>query len=188
MCHAIQVRQTNDFHYAPFWCEENAVLLAKSLGLTGLSVVFITNPERMTAFARQRAGDGELGLAIWDYHVVVVDRRDETRPRVWDPDCTLGLPVAFETWIEGTFDVLGELVEALPPFFRVVDAETCVELFVSDRSHMRHGTDTCDFKGPPWEPIGRGESTLARFLSLEEPFVGELYDLTAFVAWVTRVG
>jgi hypothetical protein len=175
-----------DFRYAPFWCEENAVLLARQLGLRGLSVVFITNGERLTAFAHQRAGEGEIGLALWDYHVIVVDRRIESAPLVWDLDTTLSLPVAFDDWVEGTFRIVEELTDALPPLFRVVDAELCAEAFASDRSHMRLPDGTFAHPPPPWDPIGTGACNLTRFLDTDDAFMGEHFDLVGFEAWAKR--
>lgn len=159
--------------YCPFFCEENIWQLCGEEGLLGAiplqerRVVFISNARRRVEVRRQRAGAG--GPVLWDYHVVLV-----AGGKVWDPDTTLGFPIALDAWIRDSFN------PADPPRFRVIDARTYRERFASDRSHMA-GSGKAP---PPWPPIGEGMN-LMRFVDLETPFLGEVVDLESLRAAVS---
>lgn len=177
-------RDARGYLYAPYWCEENAILLAREIGPDGVFVVFVTNEERMVPLARQRAGEGEEGLALWDYHVFVVDRRASGEPLVVDLDCTLGAPCGARRYLEETFVSLGALTDALPPLFRVVDAAACLASFTSDRRHMRDVDGKLMKPPPPWPCLGDGGSNLAEFLRLDVPTFGTLLDFAGFTRWL----
>jgi hypothetical protein len=113
---------------------------------------------------KQRAGDP----IVWDYHVVLW-----CGGMIYDLDSRLGSPVPLERWIEGTFPI------PVPPFFapafRVVEADRFLEVFASDRSHMR-SQDGWQRPPPEWPPIGSGMN-LMRFVDMEHEFEGQLLDL-----------
>lgn len=176
------------YDYAPFWCEENAIRLARRLGLDDLLVVFMTNPERTTVFASQRAGQGAASVVFWDYHVVVVDRRAPGAPVVWDFDSLVPSPAPFDAWMLATFDVLGPIDEAVAPRFRVGAARLVSRRFSSDRAHMKRPDGTFTADPPPWPRLGRGKANLARFLDLDDPIVSTLPDLASFRRYISGVG
>ena len=155
--------------YQPFYCEENVWHLAGEMRGRSARVLFVSNANRSCAMWKQRAGDP----IVWDYHVVLW-----CDGQIYDRDSRLGFPVPFEDWIAGTFPV--ELPPLFAPRFRVIDAERFLEVFASDRSHMR--TDEGWQRPPPeWPPIGAGMN-LMRFVDMEAPFEGEVSDLAGLKA------
>lgn len=99
-----------DSTYTPYYCEENVLLLLRSLAAqrsqsrVGLYALFITNPARTCLLFEQGAG-AEKGsrvanYVVWDYHVVAitVDEQPERRRvvTVQDLDSTLGSAVPLE--------------------------------------------------------------------------------------------
>ena len=65
------------------------------------------------------------------------------------------------------------------PRFRVVDGTTFIEVFASDRSHMRTGSGAWTQPPPPWAAPGNGMN-LARFIDMDDAFVGDRMDLAGF--------
>jgi len=123
-----------------------------------------------------RAADSPDAPVIWDYHVILLRRNDAWE--IWDPDSTLGCPVAAAEYIRHSFRPAAPA--AFQPRFRVVAAETYVDRFASDRRHMRAGGRWLA-EPPPWPPIGVGWN-LGRFIDMTRPFVGEVLDLTQLSA------
>lgn len=161
------------FPYWPFFCEENLWHLcadeAVPVPVAERRVVFITGVRGRFAMRNQRAGEG--GPVLWDYHVVLRARGD-----IWDLDTTLGLPLPFDDWLRGSFL---PLYRDFIPRFRVVDAAVYRAQFASDRSHMLGPGGVPLKPHPPWPPIGVG-MTLPRFITMDQPFVGEVLDLERF--------
>jgi protein N-terminal glutamine amidohydrolase len=74
---------------------------------------------------------------------------------------------------------------ALAPVFRVVAADRYRREFASDRSHMREDDGSYRQPPPSWPAIG-GVGNLARFVDMDDRFVGEVMDLTELRAWLGR--
>jgi hypothetical protein len=145
--------------YCPYFCEENVWHLcgddAVGIPLAARRAVFVTNEARQVRMRHQRAGNG--GVVIWDYHVVLMGQG-----RVWDLDCTNGMPLALADWLVDVDDTAK---------FRVVDAAEFVRTFASDRSHMSGSGHPV----PAWPPIGHGMNLL-RFLDLDDAIAGVVVD------------
>jgi protein N-terminal glutamine amidohydrolase len=143
--------------YCPYFCEENVWHLCSDdtvgIPLVERRAVFVTNEARQVRMRHQRAGN----LVVWDYHVVLMGDG-----RVWDLDCTLGMPLGLDEWL-GTVDDSAK--------FRVVDASEFVRTFASDRSHMQES----GHRLPEWPPIGHGMNLL-RFIDLADPIAGVVVD------------
>jgi protein N-terminal glutamine amidohydrolase len=151
-------------NYQPFYCEENVWHLAQEMRGRGARVIFVSNADRACAMFKQVAGDP----IVWDYHVVLW-----CEGQIYDRDSRLAFPVSLDEWIAATFPV--PLPQMFRPKFRVVDADRFVEVFASDRSHMR--TKNGWQKPPPsWPPIGEG-TNLMRFVDMEQEFEGKVSDL-----------
>lgn len=164
------------FHYQPFYCEENAWWLCAepTLGPGPRYVIFIANRAGLCPFLGQRAAPpGEI--IGWDYHCVVLDGQ----VRIWDLDSRLSLPSPGAAWLAGTLPFGPQLSAELRPWFRLVPADDFRRDFASDRSHMRTPDGRCQHPPPPWPPIGQGMK-LHDYLDLTAGGPGELLDFAAF--------
>ncbi len=162
--------------YQAFYCEENVWHLADRMRDRARTVVFISNAERTCALWQQRAAPAGLPV-VWDYHVVL-----GAGGLVYDLDSRLGSPIAIDDWIAGTFPI--PLPDALAPRFRVIDGDRFLEVFASDRSHMRSGEGWRALP-PPWPPIGQGMN-LMRFVDMESEFEGRVVELSGLRLALTR--
>ncbi len=149
-------RARERYAYTACYCEENIWHLARQrMGERSDrgAVVMISNPARRVALAAQRSGHGELRLTVWDYHVVYVEAGE-----VYDLDSTLAPPAQVRAYVAATFPA----VHAVPgrpyrPVFSVLSAESYLEVFSSNREHMRDADGRYLSPPPPWPPIYRPE-------------------------------
>ena len=148
--------------YSAYFCEENALLLCRSLVERGraplheLSVCFISNEARRAPVWCQAAGHHEKGgLVFWDYHVVVVQAAAGREPLVWDLDSTLPFPSPLSRYAREALQPAASSV--LPPElqlrFRVVPGASFARHFASDRSHMRRSDGVWEAPPPPYPPV-----------------------------------
>ena len=195
------------FDYAPFYCEENILRLAAARAgrisrevratteatsgacISGsgasappASVIFISNEAQKVLLLHQKAGNGPLGMVVWDYHVVY-----EEEGRLFDLDTTLACPVDRQTWLEATFPASVLLSRSeLAPRFAIVPAAEFVGVFSSDRRHMltREGT----FLQPPpeWPSpyVPERGHNLDAFVAAAHESIGRVVDLESMLqAW-----
>jgi protein N-terminal glutamine amidohydrolase len=169
--------------YQPFYCEENVFHLCREARFGGRrrEVVFISNRDRTCVMWHQRAGGGPGAHVFWDYHVVLLARAPW---EIWDLDTTLGLPVPAAHYLARSFR--DGLPPGLMPRFRLIDAELFATTFSSDRAHMRRPGGSYRKPPPPWPPIGPpgAAPNLMRFVDVEQPFAGEIVDLSTLRARV----
>ncbi len=163
--------------YHPFYCEENAWWLCQEAGLQDQDphVVFISNPGLECLFWHQRAAAPGAPI-VWDYHVVVLTKA--AGGLIWDLDSRLGWPVAAGDYLRKTFESsLATIMQpkALLPVFRVIPAKRFVEVFTTDRSHMRQREGRWMQPPPDWPaPQAEGQRmNLMRFVDMVRPFEGE---------------
>lgn len=164
------------YPYQPFYCEENIWKTCRldPFEADRVDVAIISNDLDAAPLWNQRAAPSPLQPVFWDYHVVAIEHREV--PVVWDLDTRLETPVRFDPWWEGTFPALDRLPDRLGPVFRLLDSETYVEVFSSDRSHMRDEQGAYKKPSPPWEPIydpAKGH-TLDRLVDMSDRFAGEV--------------
>jgi len=141
--------QAPDYH--PFYCEENIWRLNRRSVFTSTrrDVVFITSLSGACPLFGMRASASPEEPIFWDYHVVLLDWREE-QAKIWDLDSIHGAPIAASDWFARTVPDWSVLAQEYHPVFRVVDGEQFDKGFSSDRSHM------CDEQGhfamapPPW--------------------------------------
>lgn len=133
----------HDEAYHAHYCEENVYKLAykyKNLICEGEEydsyVVFISNDAKQTPLWEQNLAPAPGQPVVWDYHVVFMIRSEEG-VSVIDLDTTLGYRVPFEEYMKKTFrpDVPLTNEEQIQKF-RVVHANTFLDHFASNRSHM----------------------------------------------------
>ncbi|MFV8751857.1 hypothetical protein ACNOYE_15030 [Nannocystaceae bacterium ST9] len=171
------------FLHCPFWCEENVWHLCEHELVAGRErhVLIVSNEIRRVAMWAQRAARHPMVPIGWDYHVALLVRGDRGW-EIWDLDSTLGLPVPATAWLDCSFLAPDS---ALAPVFRVVAADRYRREFASDRSHMLEDDGSYRQPPPSWPAIGRA-SNLARFVDMDDRFVGEIMDLAELRAWLGR--
>lgn len=129
--------------YHSHYCEENIYKLAfkyKNLYAEAEDydsyVVFISNDERAVPLWEQKTAPAFGRETLWDYHVIFVIRSAEGTT-VIDLDSNLGYRVPFEEYVKKTFKPDMPMSEKKhEQVFRVVPANTFLDHFASDRSHM----------------------------------------------------
>ena len=166
------------FLHQPFYCEENAFHLCAhpALGERPRSAVFVSGALGGFVMWHQRAARSATAPLYWDYHVIVLA---EEPWEVWDLDSTLGFPVPAAEYVRRSFRP--GLPPEFAPIFRVVPAAVMRANLATDRSHMRGPDGRFERPPPPWPPISepsRG-SNLARFIDMDDAFVGEVLSLEA---------
>lgn len=164
-----------NIRYQPFYCEENAWWLCQEPFLREKDprVVFVSNPSGHCLLWHQRAASPGQPV-VWDYHVIVITKVDG---QVWDPDTRLGIPVPARGYLKKSFSS-AIVPNDLKPFFRVVPAERFVQVFSTDRSHMRDRNGKWIHPPPAWDPPGSGVMNLMSFVNMVEPFEGEVLSLS----------
>ncbi len=178
--------------HCPFWCEENVWQLC---GLAQPYVIgrerhvlVVSNHLRRVAMWAQRAAAHPWQPVGWDYHVALLVREPEHRTwQIWDLDSTLGVPALATTWLDCSFPELTPAAAALAPIFRVVAASDYREHFSSDRSHMLDDQGHYQQPPPSWPaivPAEGGPTSLARFIDMDDRWLGEVLDLAALRSWL----
>ena len=178
--------------YHAFFCEENIWQLAgdaQFLDSPRAFVMLVSNDDQTCPLWHQRAAQAPGEPVVWDYHVVLLDVREQEHPVVWDLDTVLpGPPTAFEHWWTQTFPLRLALPDALNPMFRVLSAKAYRETFSSDRSHMKNAQGQWLAPPPPWAPIepnSQRPHTLERLLQMRENGMpGTIHDHKSLEAWV----
>ncbi len=152
MAHVTRDEGRAGYRYAPYYCEENVHLLARDRITTGAAgaVVLVSNPTRRIALAAQRAG-GRSGLAVWDYHVIYLEDG-----LVFDLDTALTVPTPALAYVAATFPgPLRDPNSPYRPWFSLVHAPRYLDVFSSNRDHMRDDEGGYLQPPPPWPPIYR---------------------------------
>ena len=170
--------------YQANYCEENIWHLAQETELNGEErfVVIISNPGKCFAMWEQKAAEAGQPI-MWDYHVILATRGETMR--IWDLDTKGGYPLPAQTWLQSSFSNASNMPDTFHPMFRVVKSESFIEEFSSDRSHMLVDENTYRDPVPNWPAIGSDKpSNLHRFINMNFPFVGEVFDLDDFTIWL----
>jgi hypothetical protein len=134
--------------YCPFYCEENAILLAEDLNERGefdeVVVVFVSNAKKCVPLWRMRNGDkSQDGAIAFDYHCFSMARSATDGVwRVFDLDFDDNDPERERKDVHVLFEdycalvLRGEMREPYGRVFRVVSLADIRREFKSDRSHM----------------------------------------------------
>jgi hypothetical protein len=164
-------------YYWPCYCEENVWHACGELPscVDEALVAFISNPARLVAMWRQRSASSAEEPVIWDYHVILLMRR-EIAWRVLDPDSALPTPAPVAPYLEATFPLLPARWARHRPSFRLVPAADYRRELRSDRSHMRAPDGSWLSPPPPGPCIGEGTNLMC-FVDTDADFLGEVCDL-----------
>ncbi|XP_024516249.1 protein N-terminal glutamine amidohydrolase [Selaginella moellendorffii] len=135
--------------YTSCYCEENVFLLCKALmelnialpDASDLFVVFLLSADKQFPIWCQKNSSRDDGFCVWDYHVICIQKRFSSstpdEASVWDLDTSLGLPVAFSSYVNEALKPLVVKKHSLDRLFRVVSAHNFLRYFASDRRHMK---------------------------------------------------
>ncbi len=161
------------YDYQAFFCEENIWRLCSHPRLADFDkrVVFVSNRAQRCPVWLMRAGAPDEPV-IWDYHVFLLVRQPDWR--VFDLDSRMGLAIPLLDYLTYSYRLQ---TGPLAPRFRAVEAEIFLEAFRSDRQHMRRGQRWLA-EPPSWPaPSPAGEHNLERWIDMEHPFLGAIYDV-----------
>ncbi|EPX71217.1 uncharacterized protein SOCG_01435 [Schizosaccharomyces octosporus yFS286] len=177
--------------YTSCYCEENIYQLAEHVvkekpPQLQAYVVFLSTPTKTMPIWEQ----SKSPFVIWDYHVVLLTRSLKNPKEgwfVWDPDTRLSIPCSLEQYLEqalrrdlehlpGQPLVYGNLCYETNRKYRVIDANTFVQHFGSDRSHMK--TDTGEWLSPPpsYPCIGK-RMNLSQYTNVNEKKNGTIFGI-----------
>ena len=134
----------------PCYCEENVWRLTfRKLKLqqqgfepgTRYYVVFVSSHQKLVPMFYQKASETVNNSSdepvFWDYHVILLERREDGKAYVTDVDTFLTpSPAPLDHYLDKSFRP-DEYTEEVNPRFRVVDASVFLKFFSSDREHMR---------------------------------------------------
>jgi hypothetical protein len=181
------------YDYTPFYCEENVFRLCSaylpgadrsgrdSADLGSRCVVFISNPSKTCAMRWQSLGE----TVVWDYHVVLAATVGG-EVAIFDLDSRLPFPVDARTYLSHSFPP--EAPQRYQPLFRVVLASRFVEVFASDRSHMRDEDGRFRAPPPPWRPVRPNlGSNLDEFIDMTRTGYGVVTDLDGLTPLLRRL-
>ncbi|GMH29387.1 hypothetical protein Nepgr_031230 [Nepenthes gracilis] len=162
--------QISDFDHTPFYCEENVYMLCHKLCTSGIAdakgsdlfVVFISNEKRQIPLWRQKASQRADGIALWDYHVICIQRKrhDNSPYLVWDLDSSLPFPSPLDLYVSEAIRPSFQLFSEYQRFFRIVHAPIFVRTFASDRRHMKDASGNWTAQPPPYDPITAEDGTI----------------------------
>ncbi|XP_008297544.1 protein N-terminal glutamine amidohydrolase [Stegastes partitus] len=178
-----------DCEYTSCYCEENVWKLCefvrtKRTGpLEQLFVVFVSNDNRMVPLWKQKSGRGDQPV-IWDYHVVLLQVALQSDALIYDLDSELPFPCNLKVYGAKAFRSDCHIRPEYHRKLRVVPADSFLQNFASDRSHMKNPDGTWKMPPPPYPPIHTTEShmNLDDFISMD-PAVGwgTVYSLDRFL-------
>lgn len=160
-----------DFLYQSYYCEENIWHLCQNNQLRSSSVVFIASNSDSFPMLCQRNTDDSTNPVYWDYHVVLLALSENNK--ILDFDTTLPFSSDVCSYLKNSFLDNKLLDPNVIPMFKIIDSEQFVEIFSSDRSHMKVG-DQWLAQPPSWHTIGDSKSNLSMFIDMTNNDIGEI--------------
>uniref|UniRef100_UPI003AAAD72D protein N-terminal glutamine amidohydrolase-like n=1 Tax=Centroberyx gerrardi TaxID=166262 RepID=UPI003AAAD72D len=144
-----------------FCSEENVWKLCefiqteRTAPLDEVFVVFISNENRTVPLWKQKAGHGDQPV-IWDYHVVLLQVRQAVS-LVYDLDSLLPFPCSLQLYSAQALRSDRRIKPAYCRKLRVIPADSFLQNFASDRSHMKDADGAWRMPPPPYPPIHTAE-------------------------------
>jgi len=137
--------------------------------------VVVSNPKKAVPMWQQKAGEEAMcGLVVWDYHVFLLEcsrggphatadgvgaaagQPKGKATRVYDLDTRLSFPCDAKDYFQQSFAFNEEKLRHQGfdlTYFKLIEAETYVAEFSSDRAHMLSAEGTWLAKPPDYPPI-----------------------------------
>ncbi|MCP4504438.1 MAG: hypothetical protein GY822_31390 [Deltaproteobacteria bacterium] len=185
-----QTPKREDAEHQPYFCEENIWRWVqrddvKNLsGLRNLQVLFISGNGEAFVMGEQRAGKGEFGVVTWDYHVVAAGIFEE-QWCIFDLDTRLPFPCSAKRYLDACF--YPSLCEEWLPSFRHMSSEAFVEIFQSDRGHMKDDSGLWRAPPPSWPPPSTKGNNIGEFADMTEETPGQVLSLQETIARFSNV-
>lgn len=193
----ISLEEYNKKHYlyTPLFCEENIWQLLQSLSSTNATdkmwVLIITNPEKKIALFKQQYAAINQPI-IWDYHVILLAEIGHQH-LIFDFDSRLPFATPLQEYLQNTF-ILPDMPPEFKPYIRKIPAQSYVDQFYSDRSHMQNQIKQSEF--PPWGIINADKKDiipLADYLKIEQQLndnskLIKVTSLATLEHWLTENG
>ncbi|MCU7799742.1 MAG: hypothetical protein KZQ70_06265 [gamma proteobacterium symbiont of Lucinoma myriamae] len=166
----------SDYLYTALFCEENIWQLIHSLSSDSIAMnkmwcLIITNPAQKIPLLNQQAASQKQAV-IWDYHVILLASINH-QPVIFDFDTSLGFVTPLDEYLRHTFIFSDKepvkLPEELIPYIRKIPAESYLNNFYSDRSHMLNQITASEY--PPWPVINETKThctPLADYLNINQ--------------------
>ena len=116
---------------------------------------------------------------LWDYHVVLLVEAETNQ--ILDFDTTLPFCTDVQTYFSQSF-ISDEVLEVeYRPWFRIIPTGEYVELFSSNRSHMK--TESGWLAPPPaWPLIGKSVNNLSEFINMNKSGIGAVLSTDELLA------
>eukprot|EP00878_Enallax_costatus_P010428 GHUV01010886.1.p1 GENE.GHUV01010886.1~~GHUV01010886.1.p1 ORF type:complete len:269 (+),score=58.42 GHUV01010886.1:105-911(+) len=155
---AVRSLEREECVYTSCYCEENVYKLLQSLIRSGVAAdclfaVFISNSNETIPLWEQKASKQEDGLVVWDYHMIVLEvRQQQPSVFVWDLDAQLSFPCSLQRYVEHALKA--DQVVLAPKYerwYRIVAAQAFLDNFACNRSHMK-AADGSWLQPPPLYP------------------------------------
>ena len=176
---SLSALRREDYLYQAYYCEENIWHLCQCDIFENSSVVFIASSGDDFPMLKQRAMATSSKPVYWDYHVVLLV--DAKTSLIVDFDTSLPFINEIGAYFSLSFLDNTKLADNQKPLFRVVPACDFVELFSSDRRHMKTA-DGWLAPPPSWPLIENGASNLSDFIDMNNTGIGEVLDYETMLA------
>ena len=161
----------SQYLYTPLFCEENIwqLLLALSsiIPMDKMWTLILTNPEKKVLLLNQQASAINQPV-VWDYHVILLAEINQ-QFYIFDFDTRLNFVTPLHEYLQNTFISPNNLPPEFIPYLRKVPAQSFLNNFYSDRSHMKNHIEESEF--PDWPIINadkKGPISLADYLNVEQ--------------------
>ena len=127
-------------------------------------------------FKFQKSINGDE-VVWWNYHVILLATNSGSA-LIYDFDSTLPAPSTAQEYLSRTFDfsISEEVTDS--PYFKIIDSDTYLDSFNSDRSHMKDSSGKWLSTPPKWQIIGAGgDLPLPELLDFTEGSKHQIYSL-----------
>lgn len=157
--------QRNRYRYTAYFCEENIWWLVHDLVKQGIDparmqVLLFSGPKQFVFMLNQQAMPAGQAQA-WDYHVVLlVEDEPGIGSLILDFDTRLPFACDLDTYLAGSFPNPADLPPTMQAWVRSIPADSYLERFSSDRSHMRGVIPETEF--PDYPPIHPATGLVSR--------------------------
>lgn len=177
----------DNLKYTKNYCEENIWHLCQSNDLIGLKkyILIISNEIRTCPFWYQKASDSIDKLIWWDYHVVLLVKKNHWM--MYDFDTILDFPTKVDDYLSATFKFKSNFEDKYLPKYKVIEDSIYIFDFFSDRKHMLDKNGKWISEPPKWPIIENSKKLkLRELLDFTIASKQEIFSLDEIVAFYEK--